>query len=416
MESVIKFIKKIIILLINFFILLLTFLVPKSDKIIIIGGWFGKRFADNSKYFFLNVFTNSEKLNIDKVIWITRDDNIKNELRNNGFLAYKAASFIGIWYHFRAKYHVIDQTLTDINPFFSVRSKRINLWHGFPMKNIGVFMKENRDRKPPYKSIKWFLNKVTFKGFWFDYYLLATSEYSGGIIGKAFEINNDRIIISGYPRNYSAIYENSYSYITTNEQNYYSDIINFINKGYKIIGYFPTFRDKRETLIFGSTDINELNQFLDFCEQAKIKIVGKFHFAGKNDKFGEIKDHEAFINLPSEADVYTFLSQIDILITDYSSIYYDFLLWKKPIIFFPYDLEYFKNEDRGFIYDYDEFTPGDKVFNCTELKGILEDGVDSYTEVYFSKYNDKAESVARMIFSEYEKMTISHLIDRIRVQ
>ncbi|WP_205739316.1 CDP-glycerol glycerophosphotransferase family protein [Halocella sp. SP3-1] len=414
MEKIKSSIKKLILLLINCCVLILTFFIPKTDRIIIVGGWFGERFADNSKHFFLNVFNNKYKLNISKIIWITRDEQVFKELRENGFLVFKVWSLLGIWYHLRAKYHVIDQTLSDINPFFSVRSKRINLWHGFPLKKIGIYMKNNHIRKPQYGTLKWTIDKITFKGCWFDYYLLATSEFSAEIIGRAFEISKERIIISGYPRNYEPFIENPFIFITENERIYRNRIQGFIDKGYKAVGYFPTFRDKKETLIFGTKDLKELNKFLDFCEKSKLKVVGKFHFAGKKDSFNGADEHDAFINLPSDADVYTFLSQIDILITDYSSIYYDFLLWKKPIIFFPYDLEYFKNEDRGFIYDYDDFTPGDKVVNCAQLQSLLVDGVDSYSKMYFTRYKDKANKVARKIFVDYENMGIEHLISQIR--
>ncbi|TNE46541.1 MAG: hypothetical protein EP343_23340 [Deltaproteobacteria bacterium] len=414
MKRVVKYSKKLMVALINVTLYLFSFLIPKSDKIIIVGGWFGKRFADNSKYFFLNVLHEKEKLNVDTIVWITRDEQIQNELRNHGFLAYKTSSLLGIWYHFRAKYHVIDQTMTDINPFFSVRSKRINLWHGFPMKKIGIFMKENHHRKPPHGTIGWFLRKASYRGFWFDHYLLATSEYTADVLGRAFEIKEDRVLISGYPRNFSAFREDSYGYTSDNETKYLSDILNFMDKGYNIVGYFPTFRDHKETLLFGAEESDEVLEFLDFCEEKKIKVVGKYHFAGKNDKFEDVTSHVAFVNLPSETDLYTFISTIDILITDYSSLYYDFLLWKKPVIFFPYDLEYFIHHDRGFIYDFDEFTFGDKVVNCTQLRNLLSDGVEAYSESYLSKYRDQAEGVARKMFSDYENMTIGHLVERIR--
>lgn len=193
--------KKIMVISINSVILVFSLLIPKTDKIILVGGWFGNRFADNSKYFFLSLNDSKEDLGINKVVWITRNDEILNELVSSGFDAYDVNSIKGIWYHLRAKYHVIDQTLSDINPFLSVRARRINLWHGFPLKNIGIFMKTNNNRKPKYKSLNWYINKLCTKGFWFDYYLLATSDFSAKIIGEAFEINEERIVISGYPRN-----------------------------------------------------------------------------------------------------------------------------------------------------------------------------------------------------------------------
>jgi CDP-glycerol glycerophosphotransferase len=61
------------------------------------------------------------------------------------------------------------------------------------------------------------------------------------------------------------------------------------------------------------------------------------------------------------------LKKADLLVTDYSSIYFDFLLLDRPIIFFPYDLERYFSRDRQFLFSYDELTPGAKVITETAL-------------------------------------------------
>ena len=386
-------------------------LIPKSKKIAVVGGWFGERFADNSKYFYLYVNDNLNNLGLEKIVWVTRSKEIKNELTKKGHRVYYVWSIPSIWYHLRGKYHFIDQSPIDINAFFSVRSKRINLWHGFPLKKIGAYTGlKHTGQKTKFK--KW-INKFTTRGCWSDCYVLATSEFSAAILKKAFGVNTEKIIISSYPRSYEPIFKNPIKYISYNERKNFDEIRQYVIEGYKIIGYFPTFRDKKETLIFGTENIEEINQFLDYCENTKIKIVGKFHFAEKNDKFGAVESHEAFINLPSKADIYTFLSQINVLITDYSSIYFDFLLWNRPIIFFPYDLDYYRYEDRGLIFDYEEFTPGSKVHNIEELKSLLSKDLNVYTQRYKREYADKASKLRAKIFGDYKIMGIRHLLNQI---
>lgn len=412
MHIIVKSTKKLMLFLINASVLLISFMVPKSNKMAVVGGWFGRRFADNSKYFYLYLNANLNNLGFDKVVWITRSKEIKHELTKEGYEVYYVWSIPSIWYHLRAKYHVIDQAPTDINAFFSVRSQRINLWHGFPLKKIGHYMENGDFAKKT--AIQKLVNKWTIRGCWADHYILATSEFSAEVLKKAFGVDENKIIISGYPRNYESISDNPIKYVPQNEKKSYEKIEKFLEEGYKIIGYFPTFRDKRETLIFGTENIEEINKFLEYCKNAKIKFVGKFHFAGKNDKFGIIKDHEAFINLPSEADVYTFLNQLDILITDYSSIYFDFLLWNRPIIFFPYDLEYYRDEDRGLIFDYEEFTPGHKVYTIEELKSMLSKSVDVIIEGYEDKFRQRANQLKSKIFGDYKQMGMEQLINLIR--
>lgn len=410
MKNLLKIIKRIIVLLINLIVLLVSLIIPKSNKIAIVGGWFGKRFADNSKYFYLYSDANLKKIGFDKIVWITRSKEIRDELREQGYEVYSAWSILSIWYHFRAKYHLIDQGQSDINSFFSVRSKRINLWHGFPLKKVGTFSGGTAycDRS----LIGKFLYKITSRGFWADHYVLATSEFAAEIQGKIFGLDNEKVIISGYPRNYESFVSNPIKFIPNKELEHLNKIKNYKEMGYRIIGYFPTFRDKKETLIFGVDDTSIQVEFLDSCETLKIKIVGKFHFAGKNDKVGSISTHEAFINLSSDADVYNFINDIDILITDYSSIFYDFLLWERPIIFFPYDLEYYRDQDRGLMFDYNEYTPGPKVRSLDELKELLIN--PNFEQNYFNNYSKASRELSNKVFSNYKEMDISHLVNEIR--
>jgi len=80
-------------------------------------------------------------------------------------------------------------------------------------------------------------------------------------------------------------------------------------------------------------------------------------------------------------DIYPLLKEADLLITDYSSIYFDFLHLDRPIIFFVYDLESYKNE-RGFYFDFEKMTPGPKARTLKELIEKIEEiilkGEDAY--------------------------------------
>ena len=126
--------KKILTAFVNLVAIVLSTLVPKSKKIIICGGWFGKRFADNSKSFFLYLSENKERLGLDKVIFVTDNEKIIRTITDAGFCSMKKDSLVSKWYHLRAKYHVVDQGPNDVYKYLSVKAKRINLWHGFPLK------------------------------------------------------------------------------------------------------------------------------------------------------------------------------------------------------------------------------------------------------------------------------------------
>jgi CDP-glycerol glycerophosphotransferase len=71
-------------------------------------------------------------------------------------------------------------------------------------------------------------------------------------------------------------------------------------------------------------------------------------------------------------DVYPLLPLCDLLITDYSSIFFDFLLLDRPMIFFAYDLDKYLAEDRAMYFEYDSITPGVKCHNYDELESNID--------------------------------------------
>ena len=73
----------------NFILYFFSLFIPKSKKFILIGGWFGNRFADNSKYLYLHVNNNLKNLGFKKAIWISRDFDIVKELNDKGYCAYQ---------------------------------------------------------------------------------------------------------------------------------------------------------------------------------------------------------------------------------------------------------------------------------------------------------------------------------------
>ena len=97
----------------------------------------------------------------------------------------------------------------------------------------------------------------------------------------------------------------------------------------------------------------------------------------------------------------------DLLITDYSSIIFDFALTSKPIVLYAYDLEEYKNRIRGFYYEYEEFVPGPIVRNQEEL--IAE--IKGYNQLQ-DRYKEKVENFARK-FNHVSDKSASELAVKI---
>jgi CDP-glycerol glycerophosphotransferase (TagB/SpsB family) len=77
--------------------------------------------------------------------------------------------------------------------------------------------------------------------------------------------------------------------------------------------------------------------------------------------------------LPGDSDIYPALRHTEVLITDYSSVFFDFLLCNRPVIFYPYDIVDYRTRDRGFYYPYEEVTPGHHVHDRRQLLRRLDE-------------------------------------------
>lgn len=400
MKKTLNLIKYFIIFFTNIIVFLVSLGVPKTRKVVIIGGWFGKRFADNSRYLYSFINSNKENINVKKVVWVTKNIDLLNELIVNGVYACKSSSLKSYWYHLRAKIHIVDQGSDDISPYFSIRAIKINLWHGFPLKKIGAYRYSENYKQSigtfPHK-FKLFVKPLFTKGFWGNSYILATSNFAAKVLSYSFEKKESKMIICPYPRNFylGNAYENLF--LLNSEKLFIYKLKQSISIGKKIIGYFPTFRDIGEEGLFGSRNNEELTLLFETLKKNNYIVLVKNHLHSSN--FDKLNPKDVVWELQNITDLYPLLNFVDILITDYSSIYFDFLYTQKPIIFFPYDIDYYSITDRGFIFDYDEYTPGPKIYELSILQEYLDKGYSYIVDEYMNNYLEKASQIKKEIFA-----------------
>lgn len=375
-----KFLKHLARLPLHFVLFLfyfLSYLFPRSEKIWVFGCWDGKRFADNSKHFFLYVAQEKKEV---KSIWISRDKNIVSNLKKRGYASYYHLSILGMYYSLRAKVYIFDSYINGINFWLSGGARKINLWHGIPIKKIEADIDNKKSIIYNLKGFIGFFSTLLFPWIYVNRrldLLFTTSTLFQEIFSSAFNLPKEKIKISGYSRN-DVFFRKVKHSIGPKEEKIFKQIKKRKSNGHKIIFYIPTFRDSGgNPIIDGGIDLSELNIFL---EKHKAQFFIKFHSVSK---ININKNHSNINFLPSELDIYPVLNNVDILITDYSSVYFDFLLLDKPIIFFPYDLEKYTTKDRGFYFDYEEFTPGPKSYHFDQLLKTTESilkGNDDYVE------------------------------------
>ena len=143
----------------------------------------------------------------------------------------------------------------------------------------------------------------------------------------------------------------------------------------KIVVYMPTHRESATSIGSATPPIIPLDlKCLDsYCTKNNIIFILKFHpFIMQFQK--DFKSPTGLENVyfhNTQADVYPTLKYTDLLVTDYSSIYFDFLLLNRPIVFYDYDFEEYNRNMSGFFYDYEENAPGIKVKTQKEMQNAV---------------------------------------------
>ena len=368
----IKYLPKAISLLM-FPISWLLQLIPRKKQNWIFGSGVGMNFSDNAKYFFL--FCSSKK-EINSY-WITKNKSLAESLRNNGLNSYYKYSIMGIWLCISSKVYIYDSRTSCINHFTSAGAYKVNLWHGSPLKNIDrdITLKNNAFYIGNHTwSLKRYLVRMIMPE-WFVVpdLMIAPSEKIKEYFYSAF--GSKKIEITGYPRN-----DIISKPISTNKHSVFEqNIINSISTE-KTILYAPTFRDTnrfdRETPI----DWLQLNYLL---KKNDTTFLVKLH---RHDYSMAMKEQLSNIKvLDTEMDMYPIFSKVDLLITDYSSIFFDFLITDKPILFYPYDKDDYLTRDRAMYDEYDTVTPGHKVYDFKSFYEKL--------ELFFKQPNALKESI-----------------------
>lgn len=237
----------------------------------------------------------------------------------------------------------------------------LNLWHGIPLKKIGMEQ----------KNLSWFTRKY-YKYLFADNYegVVTTSSHLVHIMSRSFLVEPERIKVWGQPRNDVLFSSNS-------EGKGLEEVFSGELPPYeKVVLYAPTFRDHEPTQLFPFQDMDR-ERLCQWLEEKKIFLCIRLHLYDQTgyqwiQELDRTGSRIRFLNEDRTVDIMEALKEFDLLITDYSSIYMDYLLTGKPVLFLPYDQEEYL-KDRGMNFPYDQVTPGPKPKTFQEFLNSMED-------------------------------------------
>lgn len=352
---------------------LLTKILPIKKNSYIFQSFYGNSYACNPRAIYEKLYDLEGDKN--KYIWVLKD---KKLFTGKKAIIVKPKSWKYFYYMARAQFFINNANFPD---FFVKRDKTyfLQTWHGTPLKKLGLDVPENTqafsansDKKLLERTKKWDI-------------LISPNEYTSEIMKRAYQLEIP-IKTIGYPRN-DQLVQVDYERITKIKE-YFN-----IPKDKKVILYAPTWReddDKKESYRLKFN----IKKFYHALNGEYVFLLRLHYFDARRLQLKEFSDF--IINATYYNDIADLYNIADILVTDYSSVMFDYSITKRPILFYAYDYSKYKEKLRGFYLDFKSIAPGPILKDSDELLYAIKH-IDEVNRKYKNKYEQ-----FRNKFNSYE--------------
>lgn len=345
--------------------------LPIQENTVLYESFLGKNYSDSPKAIFKYLLENEP--NKWKHIWVLNNqDIVKNEeeFKHKNVKIIKRFSWKYFYYVTLSKYFVLNMR----QPKWLYKKEEqviLSTWHGTPLKRLVFDMENVTSANKNYK--KDFYNQSRK----WDY-LIAANQYSQEIFESAFMYPKNQILTYGYPRN---------DILTNHSVEYKNEVKEKLDlpKSKKVILYAPTWRDDE----FHSAGKYKFKLQLDLQRMKEefgndYVIILRMHYFISDNM--DLTGFEGFAyDYSKYNDINDLYIASDLLITDYSSVFFDYANLRKPILFFTYDIEKYQSMLRGFYIDVYNDLPGPLLLSNDALFDAL-NNIESVNDEYKQKY------------------------------
>ncbi len=320
-------------------------MLPADSRLIVFESFLGKQYSCNPRAIYEYLKENHPEY---KMYW-SIDPRYASSFEGKGLNVVNRFSFQWLFLMARAKFWVSNSRL----PLWIPKPNHtvyLQTWHGTPLKRLAADMEEVHMPGTDTQSYK--RNFLAESSRW-DY-LISPNRYSTEIFRRAFAFEKT-MLETGYPRN-DILY-------TVNTSSNIAEIKSRLKlpKDKKIILYAPTWRDNE----FYDTGKYKFNLKLDLARMEEelgddyIILLRMHYLIAENLDLSPFKGF-AFDTSQHE-DIRELYLVADLLITDYSSVFFDYANLQRPMIFFVYDIESYRDQLRGFYFEFEQDAPGPLV-------------------------------------------------------
>ena len=337
-----------------------------KENQIFIESFRGDFYSDNPKYLYQYLYENySDRYDF---VWVMNRKGTKipgnpKTVKKYSLKYFKEAA--------RSKYWLIN---TRQAVLLSKRADQImvSTWHGTPLKKLGFDM-GNLYLDDPESKFKYKKDSSEWN------YLISPNEFTTEKLRSSFAYNGE-VLEYGYPRN-----DILYNYDDEMTERIKSRL--GLPEDKKIILYAPTWRDN-ESYDIGKVNFTlklDLDSLKEELSDEYIILLRTHYFISNNL---DLSDFEGFaFDVSRYEDIGELYLISDILITDYSSVFFDYANLKRPILFYTYDLDKYSNELRGFYLDIYNDVPGPLLYTTREVIDAIVN-IDEINELFSKKYDE----------------------------
>ena len=369
------------------------------------GTWDGQRYSDNSRALYEYVLSNCPDI---RAVWMTRSQQVYDLLSAKQMPVALCDSEEGRSVQQRSGYFFLTKGPNDSDPRLMRGCHLVWLWHGMPLKQIGRDAMAFQRRNSLWKRCKTLIRRIIVPWEFLGGETLSTAPYFTPHLQSAFGLPESEVWEVGYPRNdYFFRADITEQLITDLHQRYFRTTAEGKTQPVRLMLYMPTHRDAAtrsgkafDPFSMAGFDLAQLEAVL---EQQNILLLYKGHFFDSQNE--GLKNSKRILTITDNDydNLYTFIKDVDILLTDYSSVYFDFLLCQKPILLFPFDLEEYVANSRPFYFDY-EMMEGRKVYSWSELCESLAK----------ADYGVPSQTTIDLMHTYQDGNTCERVVDRVR--
>lgn len=352
--------------------------VSVDDHTVIFIAFHGRGYTDNPKYIHQEMLK-QDRFDDYTFIWPVKNPN-STKIERSKVIRYNSLSYF--YYMCKAKYWIVNCKLPK---HIQKKENQVYLqtWHGTPLKRLAHDIVEVENQTFYRSGMSRQQMTDTYDNDVAKYnYMIAPNEFSFQVFQSAFRINPERLIKTGYPRN---------DFLTncTNEKIQEVKEKLKIPKDKKVILYAPTWRDNSFNTRGYTFELKaNFHRWKEVLGQDYI-VLFKPHYLIINKFEGDKSLDDFVIRIDANADINDLYIISDLLVTDYSSVFFDYANLNRPMYFYMFDLEEYADELRGFYFDIHETMPGDIIQNEEELLQKMKDGSYDYQKLadFNAKFN-----------------------------